>query len=251
MESLRRLSNSGSVEGIRKFIKTHKIDASPRDLNKIVRIEGYKFISRFDNLLYIKDTQYHRHAMESGLMEDSLPSFGGMQVETRHMPKVRPTSGYKFAYSAVGNSVLAQDNAKLRKERAELTDTISHLLHRLKASPYESFGRPLARHIEDAEYEDEDKEDENEDEEYENELPEGFRAVGPDDDEEEDYQSIQGMFPNVYPSARDEPTLSADPKGKELVKREPIKPRPNPVLHFTRGDLSDHENRLKLLGLKK
>jgi hypothetical protein len=47
-----------------------KINSSPRDLNKIVRIEGYKFIRRNGKILYIKDTLYLKQRKESEIAED-------------------------------------------------------------------------------------------------------------------------------------------------------------------------------------
>jgi hypothetical protein len=67
---LKRIADRGNVEGVRRFVKDYDLNASPRDLNKIVRIQGYKFIRRNGKLLYIKDTVYYRQVMESDILED-------------------------------------------------------------------------------------------------------------------------------------------------------------------------------------
>jgi hypothetical protein len=110
---LRDLGNSGSVEGIRKLIKNYEIVASPRELNKIVRIEGYKFITRCNRLLNIRDTQFNKQSMESGVSEEYFREF--------------PSSTYKPS-SISQNPRLLNENARLRKENAQLNAFFSHLL---------------------------------------------------------------------------------------------------------------------------
>jgi hypothetical protein len=62
LRRLQRLGDSGSINGIRQLIKYYKVTTPPRDLNKIVKITGYKFITRQGQLFFIKDTQFYRQA---------------------------------------------------------------------------------------------------------------------------------------------------------------------------------------------
>jgi hypothetical protein len=61
MARLKDLADSGSVAGIRTLIKRYQITVPAKELNKIARIDGYKFITRYGHLEYIKDTQYYRY----------------------------------------------------------------------------------------------------------------------------------------------------------------------------------------------
>jgi hypothetical protein len=59
---LKKLGSIGSVDGIRQLIKFFKVTTPPRDLNKMVKLTGYKFITRQGQLFFIKDTQFFKQA---------------------------------------------------------------------------------------------------------------------------------------------------------------------------------------------
>jgi hypothetical protein len=110
---LKRLSQSGSVEGIRRLTREYKIDTPVRDLNKIVKIEGYKFIKRHDKAMFVKDAAFHKYAKEAGIYQDEVEDDENNETSIEEQPKSTAlmsdlkssSSGYKPSPAPAGAAI--------------------------------------------------------------------------------------------------------------------------------------------------